>query len=599
MTFDLDQRTVALSAGEFAGFSIGPHAASSGGAAGLWRAQLGTHWHRELRSRALADYGADAAFEVPVSGRLVHREWTFTFGGRVDQVVRSNGRLILREIKSVTCPLPAEETFLRSDYPAYFAQLATYANLARLGLATIGTPAVSPATATRPLPAEVASSGKLAAAELVFVEADSGLTQVVPLTAADDAAFQTQLDRVREFLELRRRARQRLQRLRFRPAFAVPRPGQETTRAELTALFHRHPLVLFEAPTGFGKTGVLLEFALDQLRSGHFDRALYLTGKSTGQLQVIRTLQAMTAPESTGDPAGVRAGTPVAAWLVRNKGEHCINSVFHCVREACACLEGAGPRWAQSGLARFYLDEQQARDLETLRAAGAAARLCPYEITRAALAFNDLWIGDYNYVFAPRNRSLFYEQPGFVPGRTLVLIDEAHNLPARVADAYSHDFSAADARAVLAEFHRLRPAVALVAAWSHWCDYLDHLRVSAGLSPAAEDDARHLLSEIAARLPAAGLDFAALGPFAADLVWRVPTLLEELVSAELPRLWWSPHDGHLTLTCLDAAAAIGAALREFGGVVLASATLEPVAEFAAACGLATPPGIRPALPPAA
>jgi DNA excision repair protein ERCC-2 len=70
--------------------------------------------------------------------------------------------------------------------------------------------------------------------------------------------------------------------------------------------------VCFEAPTGFGKTGVLLEFALDQLRSGHFDRALYLTSKATGQLQVVHTLAAMTAsgqpPEarSTGPPRWAR-----------------------------------------------------------------------------------------------------------------------------------------------------------------------------------------------------------------------------------------------------------------------------------------------------
>jgi Rad3-related DNA helicase len=53
-------------------------------------------------------------------------------------------------------------------------------------------------------------------------------------------------------------------------------------------------------------------------------------------------------------------------------------------------------------------------------------------------------------------------------------------------------------------------------------------------------------------------------------------------------LWWCPRDAELALTCLDAAAAIGATLREFGGVVLASATLTPVDGFAAACGLDAP-----------
>jgi len=202
-----------------------------------------------------------------------------------------------------------------------------------------------------------------------------------------------------EFLNLRLRARERLRNLQFQSPFAVPRPGQETTQAELTATFEKNPLVFFEAPTGFGKTGVLLEFALGQLRAGHFDRALYLTSKSTGQIQVVRTLQAMsvepdaaTARSTLSDPRSPSsaathpsslipsslAATPVAVWHVRNKGEHCINSVFHCVREACPYLDQLEARWPASGLSRFYRFENQARDLDTLRAAGRDARICPY-----------------------------------------------------------------------------------------------------------------------------------------------------------------------------------------------------------------------------
>ena len=81
------------------------------------------------------------------------------------------------------------------------------------------------------------------------------------------------------------------------------------------------------------------------------------------------------------------------------------------------------------------------------------------------------------------------------------------------------------------------------------------------------------------------LDLAQLGPQAAEALWSVPSLLEELAAAELPRLWWCPRDSELLLTCLDAAPAIGATLREFGGVVLASATLTPLDGFVAACGL--------------
>jgi len=109
----------------------------------------------------------------------------------------------------------------------------------------------------------------------------------------------------------------------------------------------------------------------------------------------------------------------VTAWHVRNKAEHCVNTVFLCHRDSCAYLADLETRWPSSGLARFYLLENEPRDLRTLRAAGRDARICPYEITRAALAFNDVWIGDYNYVFAPGNRGLFYRQPGFDPARSL------------------------------------------------------------------------------------------------------------------------------------------------------------------------------------
>ena len=579
MVYDLEQRTIALSVGEFADFALGPREAT-GGPQGLWRAQLGTHWHAELRTRATAEHAAAASFEIPITGRISHRGWTFTLTGRIDQLIRTDSALVLREIKSVVRPLPAEEAELRGTYPEYFIQLATYAALWRSGL--LSAAAESPLAAPAP--------GLPLRPELVFVETAAGLAQTLSLTPADDALFLGQLERVTEFLTLRQRARERLRNLRFRPAFAAPRPGQETTQAELTALFARHPLILFEAPTGFGKTGVLLEFALGQLRSGHFDRAIYLTSKSTGQLQVVRTLQAMTA--SSKAAASDAGGTPVAVWHVRNKAEHCVNTTFHCVRDNCAYLADAASRWARSGLARFYLDEHHARDLDTLRAAGRDARICPYEITRTALGFNDVWIGDYNYVFAPRNRGLFFEQPGFVPARTLVLIDEAHNLPARVADAHSHLLTAAEAYVVREELHRIRALATLTTAWDHWCHALDHLRATDALSAAEEDDLRHLLGELAKIIPAAGLDYAALGPEVADTLWRTPALAEELGSTTLPRLWWCPRDRELALTCLDAASAIGATLREFGGVVLASATLTPVDGFATACGLDAPPPDR-------
>ena len=649
MEFSLDARTARLSVGEFSAFTLGPHdAGSGGGSAGLWRAQLGTHWHHELRAQATATAPA-TEFEVPIAGRLVHRGWTLTLTGRIDQLLRTPAALvdcsdaplrtpadtchvlrdkpsvpppekchvirntspvappnvmILREIKTVTRALPVDESELRRDYPEYFVQLATYAALWRL----------DPQNALlHPSSAEISGSPRSAlSSQLLFVEVSSGLAQTVILTSADDALLRGQLERVAEFLTLRHRARERLRHLRFRPPFATPRPGQETTQRDLTATFERHPLVLFEAPTGFGKTGVLLEFALGQLRSGHFDRALYLTSKSTGQLQVVRTLAAMTAeptsppaqsPKLNGDvalstapPASSSAtfNTPlptgatapaVASWHVRNKSEHCVNAVFHCVRESCSYLDNLAQRWPTTGLARFYVDEHHARDLDTLRAAGRDARVCPYEITRAALAFNDVWIGDYNYVFAPANRSLFYNQPGFDPARTLLLLDEAHNLPSRVADAHSHVVRADDTRAVLAELDHLRSPAALVRAWESWTLLVGALQPVDLLDHALEADAADTLSKIADQLAVTPPDPSALGATLSAILWQAPQLAAWLADPALKKLLWTPRAGELHFTCIDAADTIGETLRTFGGAVFASATLTPIDAFTSAIGL--------------
>lgn len=607
MQFSLATQTASLSVGEFSDFALGPRE-SGGGSAGLWRAQLGQHWHNELRAqteRAHTHDGTlapDVAFEVTIEGRLLHRGWTLTLSGRIDQVVGST----LREIKTVTRPLPADEAELRADYGPYFLQLATYVVLAR-------TKALNPRLSTL--------NASALRAELIFVEAGSGLSQTLALSAFDEALVTHQLDAVVEFLELQRRAAERRHRLNFRSPFPSLRPGQETIHADLAAAFTRAPVVLLEAPTGYGKTGCALEFALGELRAARYDRLVWLTGKSTGQLQVVETLRRMTdapptlpsAPDTCNllgyNPAsppqrtpatcnliGYKSPEPLAFWQVRNKGEHCVNAEFHCVRDTCGYLAGAEERWPASGLARFYRDPTQPRDLAALRAAGREALICPYEITRTALAFNDVWIGDYNYVFAPDNRGLFFDQPGFDAARTLLIVDEAHNLPARVADAYSHTAHDGDVRALLAELDHQRAPTPLILAVENWARTLASVSPCEILDGALEADVRDALDRVAELVTTLPLDYAALGPHHSETLWQFAKLNDFLHDTRLRRLLWSRREGELEFTCVDATEAIGESLGAFGGALLMSATLAPFDQFAAACGTSAFASLRAPAP---
>ena len=560
MEFSLADRTASLSVGEFANFALGPHE-SGGGPAGLWRAQLGQHWHNELRARTLVE-SPTAQFEVVIDGRLTHRGWTFALTGRIDQLVGNT----LREIKSVTRPLPADEAGLRADYPPYFLQLAAYAVLRRTfaGRRHGQTPGwQQPATVpTSPIKAE-----------LIFVEAGSGLAQTIALTPFDEALVYHQLDTLVEFLNRRQRATERRRSLTFHPAFPSLRAGQETIQTGLGGALAKSPVVLFEAPTGYGKTGCVLEFALGQMRAGRFARLIWLTGKSTGQLHVVQTLQQMTA------------GSRLAFWQVRNKSEHCVNHTFHCVRDGCDYLKDCAERWPASGLAKFYLDDAQPHDLDTLRQAGRNAQICPYEITRTALAFNDVWVGDFNYVFAPDNRGLFYEQPGFDPAETLLVIDEAHNLPSRTADAHSHSASENDARTLLAELDHLRAPAPLVLALEEWTRLLASLQPADSLDPAMEAEIHESVGKLADLVSTQPLDYAALGSHHSESLWQFGTLAGFLDDTKLTKLLWVPRAGELSFTCVDAAPAIGETLKAYGGAILMSATLQPYDALAAACGI--------------
>jgi DNA excision repair protein ERCC-2 len=597
VTFDLDQRTASLSIGEFAAFTIGPREPSDHtGPQGLWRARLGTRWHQELRATASVATPA-TTFEVPLTGQVFHGGWTLTLTGRIDQFLPAagNNHAILREIKTTLDPIPSPEDDLRAAHPEYFAQLASYLALRR-----------------------IADPTEKIRGELVFVEAGSGLSQTIVFTANDETPFRVQLERVAEFLNLRLRARERLRHLDYRAAFADLREGQQTTQADLAAALAAHRHVLFTAPTGFGKTGALIECALGAMKSGRYSRLLYLTSKATGQLQVIRTLQAMTQPSAKCHPLGdtltanrgvtakpqchligdtkvekTDAKTPIALWHVRPKHEHCLTPKCFCDRRELNHPASVAQRWAQAGLSHFYLFEDSARDLPTLRTAGRSAQICPYEITRTSLAFQDVWVGDYNYVFAPANRTLFYNQPGFNPAETLLIIDEAHNLPSRAADARSHTLLADDTRRVLSELDHGRAPAPLIRDWETWTLLLTSIAPCDALDLDLEDDIADALRRLADTLTLHPPGIDELERPVRDLLWQIP-VLAEWFNALFPKLVWSPRAGELRLTCLDAALQTGEILNEYAGVVFATATPGPATTFAEACGLADPSSKLPA-----
>lgn len=548
MQIDPLARTVRLSVRELATFRNVPLSEGSGG--NSWRAAVGQQWHKASEQKTRESH-ADARFEVPLKALWLHRDWTFDIQGRIDQILPTDGGLIIREVKTVRAALPASAEELAGRYPDYFAQAATYLGLARVLSEFAG--------------AELR-------AELLFINIEDGALQSIALDPEDEATFTRQLDALLPFLEDRRDYRLRLQQHTLKPAFETLRDGQAELFAALDKAALRAETVLLEAPTGFGKTGIVLEHTLRQMQGGLYERCIYLTSKSTGQLETIRQLRNMI-------------GDGLRYIQMRNRSEHRIDSAAHACTGDQRCNDQLGQHWRAADIHTPELFEDGTLSLERAKALGEQTGVCPYALTKGCLPFAEIWIGDTNYVFDPASQAVFLEQHGFDPAKTLLIIDEAHNLPDRAADALSLELNATDLLFALEELRAAGAPRRLLSIGNELCRHIDAQPASQPLSSNALYEALDLCEDFAKQLKEAHFDYDATAPFAIELIWRIPQLAQRLAEPTHQWLHWLPAAGTLRATCLDASGWIAQCIQPFGGSILMSATLSPIQSFRESCGL--------------
>lgn len=626
MRLEAEARTATLSVGEMASFRLGP-APRPVGPLTPGRAEAGNAWHRELKDRLEQSHGTERTrFEVSLEGVLTCGDWVLKLNGRIDQLLAQEKGFLIREVKTVRRALPIDPEELRERYPEYFHQAALYVYLAERGaleetvaelslrsseqMPTSQEPSSassenseksevpsSPASDHASKSAERSStssdlspeaSGQSVSplkrssetserspgwsGELVFVDLDEGVTQVIPLAEEEvQVRVAGQLKAIGQFLQARQQARQQRQEMALEIPFGAWREGQETAVNKLKEALHRGTLALFEAPTGFGKTAVVLHQALGALRDGLLERIVYLTGKSTGQSVVMEHLHTLVGE---GGPRYLQ---------MRSRAEH-LGHDFPAWGERPSREERAR-RWEAAALDPVELLARGTLGLEDVRRLGEATGVEAYEISRAMLPFADVWVGDYNYVFSARHRGVFYQQPGFDPRKTLLLVDEAHNLPSRAADGLSHQLS--------------HEPLAILASTAAFCgtgpllrraleDLHDHIRrITPGpvLAPPDETTLRDLLARVAELLLVEPLDYESWPAAELEYLWSLSTAHSFFTHPGIDRLLWSPREGEVRLTCLSVAAELAPILRQFGAVVLLSATLQPLDLLRRQCGL--------------
>lgn len=547
MELDVSQRSVRLSVGELATFRNLPSPSSHG--TNPWRAVVGQQWHKSTENLVKTEQPG-ANFEVNVSVDWRHSDWLFQLNGRIDQLLPTKEGALVREVKTTRRHLPTPDETLLADYPAYFAQAASYRAMLEV------------------LPEY---NGQLITAEVQFINIENGAIQSVSLESSENI-FERQLDQLVPFLDERLGSLNRLHKAQIRPAFDTLRVGQTELFQTLqnAALQSRH--VLAQAPTGFGKTGIVLEHALKHMQNGLYERCIYLSSKSTGQLETIRQLKIMI-------------GHDLRYIQMRNRNEHRIDSERHTCTGDMRCDDELGQNWREADIRASELFENGTVELSRAQEIGTNTGICPYSLTKACLPFSEIWIGDSNYVFSPDSRAVFMEARGFEPGRTLLIVDEAHNLPDRTAESLSLEIASADLLLAIEELRAHGVPRRLLGPATELCRWIDSLSPKLALTGNQFYTGQDLCEDFSEQLKRSTFDYDATAPFAIKLLRSIPKLSETLSLYSQQYLHWVPRCGVFAATCLDASEWIAECLKLFGGSIMMSATLSPFKSYRESCGL--------------
>jgi len=530
--------------------------------------QLHTKIQKE-RQRLFPIYKA----EVKSAHKFEGTDYIFNVSGRMDGFV--DGLIPeIEEIKSSTSPAELLQKLAQDHEHPYSLQLATYAYILYLER-------------------EVVPRTRFLITSNTFDKVD--VLEYDFKVPVYEKWLALRLNELEE--EVRAEENARLRRMDLAEKLLFPftdlRRGQKELVDELACDLESKHQVLVQAPTGLGKTiGVIFPVLQDSLRRGQ--KLIYVTPKNSQHSVAQEAISRLQM-----------GGAPVKAVTLNAKAKMCLKEEVIC-----------NPTYCQ--YARDYYDKmdrhnvvEKMAEITSLSAAefkaiGEEYQVCPFEASLDAVAAADVVIGDYNYVFSPRNTlgrftyslSKCSEKPNLV-------IDEAHNLPQRAADYYSKSLSSAvvsklglelaslpfdqvvEARAVISKIQFVISNVGRLVGFKE-----SKITVSRDLFGEALPALQELVVRRIARKAADGDDKPGSDPLLAimhyfnDFIDAVDYEGDEFFHLYTRnKMRDGTVDEALKVVCCDASAKLKLAHKEFAHVVAFSATIKPFEYFAQLSGL--------------
>ena len=201
--------------------------------------------------------------------------------------------------------------------------------------------------------------------------------------------------------------------------------------------------IIIHAPTGMGKTAAVLPLALAHALEKDLT-VFFLTSRHTQHKIVLETLQQLKTKHKTKFLTADIIGKKMMCLQEGIQGLYSSEFSEYCkaLKEDNKCnFFNNVKKKEKIGKAIADIKINDPCSVEELKGICGKYRLCPYEVSFILTKEAKVIIGDYNYLFHPMIRKFFLARSGKDLAQSIIIIDEAHNLPNRVREELSSKLS--------------------------------------------------------------------------------------------------------------------------------------------------------------
>lgn len=379
--------------------------------------QTGIEAHQRIQAKRAAEFPHYQS-EIPVSHTFQVGDYEFEIGGRLDGFFDAQLQKPAH-IEEIKTTFSLKEISYRlaaaPDEHPYCLQLKTYGYFHFL------------------------KTGKVPDLSFLLVSTRNWETETMKLPLhieSFEAFLKLRLEELVEEAKASEKRALRRKKISKMIAFPFPKPraGQLELIATIEEGMQQNRRMMIQAPTGLGKTvGVLYPTLKEAMSRGQ--KLVYVTPKNS---------QHSVAEEAIAKLQ--EKGSPLKSLTLTAKSKICFKAEALCNPQYCEYAKDHYTKVAEHKVIE-QLGQKKKLTAKVFRKIAAEYEVCPFEIQLDAAKDVDAVICDYNYVFAPRSAYGRLTQTGVggleQEGQPNLVIDEAHNLPARAMDYYSPSLSTA------------------------------------------------------------------------------------------------------------------------------------------------------------